>query len=294
MGGTGAQSFGSDWTARKLEILEKYLHSYTTALKHQKFRKAYIDAFAGTGYIKLHTSQDNPKSLFPDIVAPEPQEMLEGSVRRALKVEPRFDRYIFVERSAANCAHLQRLKEDFPNLANDIDVRQGDANKVLQELCGADWSNHRAVLFLDPFGMQVEWNTIEAVAETKAIDLWLLFPLGIGVNRLLTRSGEIPEEWRQRLDKLLGTTDWFDEFYEVKHEKGMFEEAETRVKKATMETIGKYFIRRLKSVFAGVADSPAILTSKANNPLYLFCFAVGNPRAVKPGLSIANHLIRTI
>ncbi|MEW6074198.1 MAG: hypothetical protein AB1726_16580 [Planctomycetota bacterium] len=54
----------------------------------------------------------------------------------------------------------------------------------------------RKVLFLDPYGMQVEWVTIEAVAQTKAIDLWVLFPLGVGVNRLLTKSGEIPESWR--------------------------------------------------------------------------------------------------
>jgi len=63
--------------------------------------------------------------------------------------------------------------------------------------------------------MQVEWSTVEAIAATKAIDLWLLFPLGIGVNPLLTRSAEIPEAWRHRLDLLLGTTEWFDEFYRV-------------------------------------------------------------------------------
>lgn len=41
--------------------------------------------------------------------------------------------------------------------------------------------------------MQVEWKTIEAIAKAKAIDMWLLFPLGIGVARLLTNSGDIPE-----------------------------------------------------------------------------------------------------
>ena len=61
------------------------------------------------------------------------------------------------------------------------------------------------MLFLDPYGMQVEWRTIEAIAKTEAIDLWLLFPLAIGVNRLLTKSGEIPESWRRRLNLLLGT-----------------------------------------------------------------------------------------
>lgn len=42
--------FGGDWTETKLAILQKYLAAYTTALKRTSFRKAYIDAFAGTGY----------------------------------------------------------------------------------------------------------------------------------------------------------------------------------------------------------------------------------------------------
>jgi hypothetical protein len=49
-----AHRFGGDWTTQKLDVLAKYLCSYTTALKHKPsqsrpFRKAYIDAFAGTG-----------------------------------------------------------------------------------------------------------------------------------------------------------------------------------------------------------------------------------------------------
>jgi hypothetical protein len=46
---------------------------------------------------------------------------------------------------------------------------------------------------------------------TRAIELWLLFPLGTVVSRLLTRSGKIPESWRHRLDLLLGTPDWYDQ-----------------------------------------------------------------------------------
>jgi hypothetical protein len=47
--------FGGDWTDTKLDVIARYLESYTTALhdkptKEHPFRKAYIDAFAGTGY----------------------------------------------------------------------------------------------------------------------------------------------------------------------------------------------------------------------------------------------------
>ena len=46
-----------------------------------------------------------------------------------------------------------------------------NANLEIQNLCNKDWRSRRAVLFLDPYGMQVEWKTIEAIAATKAIDL---------------------------------------------------------------------------------------------------------------------------
>ena len=32
-------------------------------------------------------------------------------------------------------------------------------------------------MFLDPYGMEVEWKTLQAVAATRAIDVWFLFPL---------------------------------------------------------------------------------------------------------------------
>ena len=45
-----AHSFGGDWTSTKLDILGRYLSGYTTVLKARPFVKAYIDAFAGTGF----------------------------------------------------------------------------------------------------------------------------------------------------------------------------------------------------------------------------------------------------
>ena len=123
-------------------------------------------------------------------------------------------------------------------------------------MCEKDWSGHRAVLFLDPYGMEVEWKTIEAIAATKAIDLWLLFPLGIGVNRLLTRSGEIPEQWRKKLNLLLGTNEWYQEFYKVRTTPALFDDDTTHIVKAKMETIGRYFNNRLKEVRNCILDKP--------------------------------------
>ena len=289
-----AHRFGGDWTSSKLAIIGEYLKGYTTALKKQPFRTAYIDAFAGTGYRALQDEGTAANLLFPDLAADAPQSLLDGSARIALKTTPRFDSYIFVERSAGRCRELEALKTEFPDLAAEISVRRGDANTEIRALCAKDWSSHRAVLFLDPYGTQVEWATIEAVAATKAIDLWILFPLGIGVNRLLTRSGEIPTSWRRRLDVLLGTEEWYDAFYKVEHAPTLFDTQEKKVVKATMETIGRYFNNRLAGVFAGVAPEPRVLLNSANCPLYLLCFAVGNAKGAPVALRIANHLLKTV
>ncbi len=291
--------FGGDWTTAKLDVLAKYLSSYTTALKYKPtkehpFLKLYIDAFAGTGY-RDDQRDDEPSPqhlLFPDLAAHDPQALLDGSARLALKTEPRFDKYIFIDQSRKRCETLDGLKIEFPNLAKDIDVRCGDANEQIRQICKNNWGSRRAVLFLDPYGMQVEWPTIESVAKTHAIDLWLLFPLGIGVNRLLKKSGDIPKSWRTRLNALLGTEDWYDEFYKITTTRDLFGNEHDHVEKATMETIGSYFNNRLKNVFAGVADQPGVLKNKVNNPLYLLCCAVGNERGKSIALRIAKHILK--
>jgi three-Cys-motif partner protein len=300
--GKGHQ-FGGEWTTAKLKVLQGYLRSYTTALKdkptkEKPFRKGYIDAFAGTGYRDARRDDESGVStqelLLPDLADQEPQELLDGSARLALKTEPRFDRYVFIERNAKRCAELEALKSEFPDLAKDIKVRQGDANTEIQDLCRRNWRSRRAVLFLDPYGMQVEWKTIEAIAGTKAIDLWLLFPLGIGVNRLLTKTGDIPASWRRRLNLLLGTEDWYDEFYKVETTPTLFGGEQERVVKASMETIGRFFNKRLQSIFAGVVDEPGILRNSANNPLYLLWFAAGNERGKDIAIRIADHLLKEL
>ena len=122
-----------------------------------------------------------PNLPFPDLAESAPQELLDGSARLALKTEPRFDRYIFIERSPKRCAELEALKTEFPDLAaRHQDPSRARRTSEIQALCTKDWTSRRAVLFLDPYGMQVEWETIEAIAGTKAIDLWLLFPSAWG------------------------------------------------------------------------------------------------------------------
>ena len=171
-GSSRSHAFGGQWTTAKLAVLAEYLSRYTTALKAQPFEKYYIDALAGTGYRDARRRPGTPDTigpLFPDLAESEPQELLDGSARQALRVIPTFDRYVFIERSRTRCAQLEGLKAEFPELAKAMSVREGDANAVLQELCNGNWKNRRAVVFLDPYGMQVEWTTIEVIAPQSCV-----------------------------------------------------------------------------------------------------------------------------
>src|SRR5688572_8182414 len=146
--GTQEHAFGGDWTEEKLEVLAGYLRAYTTALQHQPFELNYIDAFAGTGYRTPAVPGAGP--LFPDLAEEAPQRWLDGSARLALKTSPPFDRYIFIERSAARCEELERMKAEFPFLAPSIEIYAEECNAKIQGLCNRDWEPRRAVLFLDP------------------------------------------------------------------------------------------------------------------------------------------------
>lgn len=285
--------FGGEWTTEKLERVRKYLEAYAKIMDQHIFRFAYIDAFAGTGYRAMR-QDENPKELMlPEFTEKEAKNFLEGSVRIALQIRPRFNKYIFIEKDEKRFAELKKLKNDFPEVREDIILINAEANAYIKDLCqNYKWARNRAVLFLDPFGMQVIWETIEAIAETKAIDLWYLFPLGVAVNRLLRRNGEINEPLKIKLDKLFGTQDWYESFYQKSVSSTLFGESAVTEKIATYKAIGNYFVARLKKIFPGVAENPLPLLNSKNNPLYLLCFASANPRGAKTAIKIAQDILK--
>jgi three-Cys-motif partner protein len=237
------------------------------------------------------------QALLPSIDAATDEEgesvqaYLEGSARVALQCKPTFDSYVFIEKSRARCRELEGLRSEFPHLAARISIKPGDANAEIQAMCAKKWSRHRAVLFLDPYGTEVRWNTIEAIARTRSIDLWVLFPLG-AVHRMLTQSGDVPPAWRRCLDELLGTTAWHERLYENVASPSLFGGKLERFAKAQTKVICEYFLERLDGCFAGVAPNPAVLRNSKSSPLYLFCFAAGNPKGAPIALKIASHILK--
>ena len=273
------QIFGGDWTEQKLECVSKYLKAYTKIMNDKPFNFAYIDAFAGTGYRKQDNHDDAALQRF-----------LAGSARRALEVKPPFPKYVFIEANKYSFTELKKLKDEFPH--SNIECINNDANESVQQICKeTDWNNNRALIFLDPYGMEVEWTTIELIARTKAIDLWVLFPIGMGVSRTLYNNGRIPQSHREKLNKLFGRTDWYNEFYQLTQQLSLFSENnELEKKDDILQKIEQYYLKCLSSVFTFVAENPLPLRNSMNSLMYLLCFAAGNPNASK-ALDIAKDIL---
>jgi three-Cys-motif partner protein len=253
------RSFGGAWTERKLTCLGKYLEAYRTIFtrnpRAKYFRTWYIDAFAGTG--KRPRKEQAATPLFEETYGDdEGQSYRDGSAAIALGLASPFDRYLFIEKSRKRIQTLKELVETkYPAVADRCTFDMADANEGLKHWCAQrDWKKERAVVFLDPFGMQVAWETVEMLAQTRGVDLWYLFPLGIGVARTLTHDGVIDERWQTRLDVVFGTPGWRDRFYRRETQTTLFGEEDQLVRDASEDAIVMYVTQRLKGIFPKVAE----------------------------------------
>jgi three-Cys-motif partner protein len=283
--------FGGDWTEVKLHCLKTYLTRYrmifATNLKAQYFRTWYVDAFAGTG---SRAQEAFEGSLLQLAEGSETTGYFEGSARIALSLTSPFDRYVFIEKSKARCDELRAtIADEYGDLAVRCEFRQQDANNAIRNWCKErDWRKDRAVVFLDPYGLQVEWKTIQALGATMGVDLWYLFPLNLA--RLLKREGAIDAMWQRRLDLLFGTHDWEARFYKPRIQEGLFGATETVERDATVENIKEFIEERLETCFHSVAKGMVLMNSKSS-PMYSLCFAAANERGAPIALRIAQSIL---
>jgi three-Cys-motif partner protein len=188
----------------------------------------------------------------------------------------------------------QRALVEWPAQAAKIQLLKDDANDAIADYVkNTNWAKTRALVFLDPFGLQVRWRTIEELAQTRACDVWYLFPIG-GVIRMLPSSGQMDPMWEVKLDTLFGTTDWREAFYADNIQGDLFGDA-SRIKNANETKILSYIKDRMRSVFAGISDF-AILRNSMGYPMFALLMGVTNPspRAVSSALRISNHLISNL
>jgi len=283
----GEHYFGGAWTEIKLDILRKYLNFYTKALSKQGFELLYIDAFAGTG------SRTEIVPRVPILGQEEKKISLDGSARIALNIEQQFDRYLFIETNSKRIKELEKIRDEFHNTY--IEIKNADANTVITELASKpiwDCNKFRGVIFIDPYGMEVSWETLKAIVSTESFDVWYLFPLS-GVYRQAARDHTRVEEYKKEaLDKLFGTREWEDAFYKKITRRGFFETTENTVRKLTVKQIEEWVSNRLKTIFTHVSAPVALPATGAQLYSLYFCISNPAPKAIGLATKAANFILK--
>lgn len=290
----GDHEFGSGLTDLKLSVVAEYLQQYNTALSKQPFfERWYFDAFAGTGERTVRLSGSSG-----DLLSEPVEERIErrrGSARIALETTPQFHRCIFMEQKKRHALALEALCSEPPYLTRRTSVVRGDANRAIQNhIQTVNWKKTRAVMFLDPYGMNVEWQTLEAIRRTEAIDLWYLVSLS-GLYRQATHKGSaLDEKKRAALTRMLGTPAWEKAWYEEDRQQNLLSiiEPEATRRTASLDRMEAFVLQRLRTLFPTVLE-PLRLKNDRNAPMFSLFFAMSNPShaAAKVARPIAQHIL---
>lgn len=253
------------WSELKLEIVEKYGSAYTAAFANQRgLKKYYVDAFSGAG---VHISK---RSGGP----------IDGSPARALKTTPPFDGFFFIDMDAQKTAYLKKLCAGRGN----VHIETGDASKYLTQtlLPTIKYTEFkRALCLFDPYGLHLEWRAMEMAGQSRAIDMFLNFPvMDMNRNAIWRNPSVVPKEGIDRMNSFWGDESWREAAY-AEHPQGNLFGAPDIVKQRN-DAIVSAFRERLRKV-AGFEFVPEPLPMKnsTNAVVYYLFFASQKPVAQK-------------
>lgn len=278
-----AQSFGDRHTVQKLETVQRYLQAYATALKFSSFKLLYVDACAGSGSSvpkaalePANTSHARLDGL-PHVA--DTDEIIVGSAIRALGVTPPFHKYLLNDVKHANVEALRRsVRDDFPDLSDRVELTRLDANAMLRNLCEShNWKETRAVVFLDPFGLQINYETLQLLGQTKAIDLWYLVPV-FAMYRQVSGDGQINPDGGPRVDAALGTGVWREVAVVEEESTDLFNQLQRRSTRAVdiawFEKVAK---ERIGAAFGGRVLEETLPLGRNGIQEFSLMFAWANP-----------------
>lgn len=272
------------WAAAKLDALEAYLKYYCQALSNQPFTRVYIDAFAGATVAKVRGSgiPSEPSPFFDEADDTAAQaEFILGSPVRALNVPHGFHRHYFFDLDATRAETLRAAMDG----RDEVAVQVGDCNPLIRDLAPSlkAW-NIRGVAFLDPYGAHLEWATLKALAATGTMEVVINFPVAMAINRLITRSGNVPDKWSDQLTACFGTDEWRALAY--RRDTDLFGNEVTTKNGGVAEGLLDLCVGKLKAIFPHVA-TPRLIRNTRSAPLYYMIWAGPN----KLGFTGANYIL---
>lgn len=285
--------WGGNWTKQKLDAFISYVKAYLTIMKKNPYWKTiYFDGFAGSGDLLRRKNQEQTiLNISFDQEALEDIDLYKGSVKRILQLKDyTFDFYYFIDSNFENVNRINSIKNEIDHIDHKrIIVRKTDCNSQFSNLAKALKSKqYAALLFVDPFGMQVNWKSIESLRNTRS-DIWILIPSGVSVNRLLPKSGKVKS--KNKLEKFFGLP--FDELYKLFYSDKKIDTLFGKVRSIEklenpIERVAEIYQKQLQTVWKHVTSEPLVLRNSKNVSIFHFLFASNNQNAMK----IASQIIK--
>lgn len=172
------------WTGLKLILLKYYLKPYLNILGKQGKKLAYVDLFAGPGLDKIGDSETAVlgSPLIPLVIRESRYQ---------------FASLIFSEIDPDYCTALKK-RVALVDSSGRPTVLCEDANIVVKHLSDILRGIDHALVFLDPEGMELDWNSLNQLVSNIDCDLIINFPSSGIVRNLQNRQTD------SRMDSFLG------------------------------------------------------------------------------------------
>jgi three-Cys-motif partner protein len=181
------------WSIKKLIALSYYIGPFVKIMRKNDFKRlSYVDPFSGSGLIRLMK-----KYRFP------------GSPLIPLSrfSESPFDDYLLSDINTDYVSILQkRVNRICEGRAVNVSVSQNSCaesvRKVFSGTKPASWKSQGYLVFLDSYGFEVDWNSMQRILSSGPVDVIFTF-----MTWAVTWNKEI-EKSEAKLNKFFGDTKW--------------------------------------------------------------------------------------
>lgn len=180
------------WAEEKYQYVGMYAQLFSTGMKNKWPHRIYLDLFSGPGYSRVRDTN----------------RVVRGSPMIALSLPDRFDSYVFADE---NTESLDALRTRVSRLGLSVvpTYIPGDANekvgRVLEVISKTPSKSTLSFCFLDPYKLNIHFDTVRRIAEGRAVDFLILLALYVDANR---NVAFYVAEGNRTIDLFLGDAHW--------------------------------------------------------------------------------------
>ena len=235
------------WTIEKLFFLSNYLAQFTQVMiGNPLFSKfIYIDMFSGPGVCQV--TESGRIRRYP------------GSSLLAAGCEKSFDTLLYIDEKKDLIEALEKRIERLGSAPEALFFNK-DVNKIIEVLKGYIPPKSLSVVFIDPYSLQLSFESIRELTLGRQMDLIILFADRMDIGRNVEKY--YYDTSNSKLDNFLGSdADWRPEWDALQNREGL----------KVCELFADIYLRQLEKI--GFIHSRKKIISGPLGPLYRLIYA---------------------